>query len=142
MNGAIASMAWRPCSASRRRPLKRRERFRHEEEPSSFASASIDSSGDSSGIRSKCLRGLKTVVSQLEGETAVVGRQYAVLIAIDKYKNWMALRNPVKGAREIEDILSKRYFITDFRELYDEDAIKAGIIRLFNKCPGSHRIPS
>ena len=79
------------------------------------------------------LRGLKTVVVQLAGETAVVGKQYAVLIAIDKYKNWMALRNPVKDAKEIEDILSRRYFISDFKELYDENATKAGIIKLFNK---------
>jgi hypothetical protein len=79
------------------------------------------------------LRGLKTVVSQLEGGTAVVGRQYAVLIGIDKYRNWMALRNPVRDAREIKEILSKRYFMTDFVELYDEAASKAGIIRLFNK---------
>ena len=79
------------------------------------------------------VRGLKTVVAQLEGETAVVGKQYAVLIAIDKYKNWMALRNPVNDAREIKDILSRRYYITDFMELYDEDATKAGIVKLFDK---------
>src|SRR5271157_986546 len=79
------------------------------------------------------LRGLKTVVSKLEGETVVVGKQYAVLIAVDKYETWMALRNPVEDAKEIKDILSRCYFITDFVELYNEDATKAGIIRLFNK---------
>ncbi|MGA2976938.1 MAG: hypothetical protein ABSF77_16650, partial [Spirochaetia bacterium] len=65
---------------------------------------------------------MKTVVSQLEGETAVVGKQYAVLITINKYENWMALQNPVEDAKEIKDILSRRYFITDFIELYDETA--------------------
>lgn len=79
------------------------------------------------------LRGLKTVVSQLEGETAVVGKQYAVLIAIDKYQNWMALRNPVEDAKEIKEILSRRYYFSDFMELYDEAATKADIIKLFNK---------
>src|SRR5271157_2860122 len=79
------------------------------------------------------LRGLTTVVSKLEGKTAVVGRQYAVLIAIDKYTNWMTLRNPVKDAREIKDILSQRYYISDFLELYDQNATKAGIIKLFSK---------
>ena len=79
------------------------------------------------------LRGLKTVVSQLEGEATIVGKQYAVLIAIDKYKNWMALRNPVKDAKEIKEILSRKYFMTDFIELYDETATKSGIIKLFNK---------
>ena len=78
------------------------------------------------------LRGLKVVINQLEGPTAAVGKQYAVLIAIDKYENWMALRNPVKDAQEIKDILARRYYITDFTELYDLDATKAGIIKLFN----------
>ena len=78
-------------------------------------------------------RGLKTVVSQLEGQSVAVGRQYAVLIAIDKYVNWMALRNPVKDAKEIREILSRRYYFSDFLELYDGAATKAGIIRLFDK---------
>ena len=63
----------------------------------------------------------------------VVGKQYAVLIAINKYQNWPALRNPVKDAKEIQEILSRRYYLSDFMELYDEDATKAGIIKLFNK---------
>lgn len=79
------------------------------------------------------LRGLKIVVRQLEGETAVAGRQYAVLIAVDKYQTWMALRNPVEDAKAIKDILVRKYFITDFIELYNQDATKAGIIKLFNK---------
>ena len=79
------------------------------------------------------LRGLKTVVGKLAGETAVVGKQYAVLIAIDKYKSWITLSNPVKDAREIRGILAKRYYVTDFMELYDEAATKAGIIKLFNR---------
>ncbi len=79
------------------------------------------------------LRGLNTVVSQLEGETAVVGKQYAVLIAVDRYKNWIALRNPVEDAKEIKEILSRRYFVSNFLELYDEAATKAGIIKLFNR---------
>jgi hypothetical protein len=77
-------------------------------------------------------RGLKTVVGQLEGVTATVGRQYAVLIAIDKYENWMTLQNPVKDAKEIREILSRRYYITDFLELYNEAATKAGIMKLFS----------
>lgn len=79
------------------------------------------------------LRGLKTVVSLLEGPTAVVGKQYAVLIAIDKYQSWTALQNPVKDAKEIKDILSRRYYFSNFLELYDEAATKAGIIKLFDK---------
>jgi Caspase domain len=77
------------------------------------------------------LRGLKTVISKLEGETSIIGRQYAVLIAIDKYQAWTALRNPVEDAKQIKEILSRRYLLTDFIELYDEAATKAGIIKLF-----------
>jgi hypothetical protein len=79
------------------------------------------------------VRGLKTIVSQLAGDDAAVGKQYAVLIAVDKYKSWTALRNPVRDAREIREILDRKYFVTDFLELYDEAATKAGIIKLFNR---------
>ena len=78
-------------------------------------------------------RGLQTVVAKLGGENAVVGKQYAVLIAIDKYSNWISLTNPVRDAREIRDILYRRYYITDVLELYDASATKAGIIRLFTR---------
>jgi hypothetical protein len=78
-------------------------------------------------------RGLQIVVSKLAGPSAVIGKQYAVLIAIDKYRNWGALRNPVADANDIKDILSRRYFISDFMELYDEDATKAGIMKLFDR---------
>jgi hypothetical protein len=79
------------------------------------------------------LRGLKTQVTQLVGQNAVVGKQYAVLIAINKYARWNALRNPVKDAREIREILSRRYYVQEFIELYDEEATKAGIIKLFDR---------
>ena len=79
------------------------------------------------------LRGLTTVVAKLEGTTQVVGRQYAVLIAIDRYQHWMALKNPVKDAKAIKGILARRYYVSDFVELYDGDATKAGIIKLFGR---------
>ena len=78
-------------------------------------------------------RGLKVQVTQLAGASAVVGRQYVVLIAIDKYAHWNALRNPVKDAKEIKEILSRRYYVDEFVELYDEAATKAGIIKLFDR---------
>ncbi len=79
------------------------------------------------------LRGLKTRVNQLVGQNAAVGNQYAVLIAINKYSHWNALRNPVKDALEIKGILSSRYYVNEFIELYDEEATKAGIIKLFDR---------
>jgi hypothetical protein len=76
-------------------------------------------------------RSLSVVVSQL-GDNCFVGKQYVFLIAIDKYEQWFPLGNPVKDAKEIRDILISRYFIDDIIELYDSDATKAGIIKIFN----------
>jgi len=78
-------------------------------------------------------RGLNAAVQQLAGQAAAVGTQYAVLIAINRYRDWNALRHPVEDAREIHEILSRRYFVDRFIELYDDAATKEGIIRLFNQ---------
>jgi formylglycine-generating enzyme required for sulfatase activity len=75
-------------------------------------------------------KGLEVRVREL-GSSAAAGRQYAVLIAIDRYNYWFPLKNPVKDALSIRDILSRRYYVDEFRELYDEEATKEGIIRLF-----------
>jgi hypothetical protein len=81
-------------------------------------------------------RGLQVQVGQLAGASAMVGRQYGVLIAINKYAHWNALRNPVKDAKEIKEILSRRYYVDEFIELYDEEATKAGMIKLFDRLIG------
>ena len=77
-------------------------------------------------------RGLEVVAKSLGGEHAVVGKQYAVFIAIDSYKEWMPLKNPVKDAREIRDILTSRYYVDQVLELYNVEATKEGILRLFD----------
>ncbi len=46
-------------------------------------------------------------------------------------ESWPALRNPVKDARQIKEILDRRYYVDQFIELYDGDASKAAVIRLF-----------
>ncbi|MDR0583643.1 MAG: SUMF1/EgtB/PvdO family nonheme iron enzyme [Treponema sp.] len=65
------------------------------------------------------------------GADTVIGKQWAVFIAIDRYKEWGPLSNPVKDAKEIRDILTERYFIDEVVELYDRDATAANIRRLF-----------
>ncbi|MDR0730539.1 MAG: SUMF1/EgtB/PvdO family nonheme iron enzyme [Treponema sp.] len=65
------------------------------------------------------------------GPDVVIGRQWAVFIAIDRYQEWGPLTNPVKDAREIRDILVDRFFIDEVVELYDADATAANIRRLF-----------
>ena len=77
-------------------------------------------------------RGLEIKVKEMAGEHAGVGRQYAVLIGIDRYQRWLPLKNPVSDATDIKKILSRKYYIDEFVELYDEAATKSGIIRLFS----------
>ena len=76
-------------------------------------------------------RGLDVRVRELGGQYATVGKQYVALIAIDRYRSWPGLKSPVKDATEIKEILGRRYFVDEFLELYDADATKAGINRLF-----------
>ncbi|OHD13715.1 MAG: hypothetical protein A2086_12250 [Spirochaetes bacterium GWD1_27_9] len=76
-------------------------------------------------------RGLIKKIKELD-ENATIGKQYAVLIAIDRYKYWQPLKNPVKDAKELKDILQKKYYVDECIELYNEDATKKGIFELFN----------
>jgi hypothetical protein len=59
------------------------------------------------------------------------GRQWAVFIAIDEYREWDTLLYPVKDAREIKNILLEHYHINETRELYNANATKAAITQLF-----------
>jgi len=75
-------------------------------------------------------RGLNVLVKQLDpGYRA--GKQFLFIIAIDNYKFWPPLKNPVKDAKEIRDILASRYYIDEVTELYNESATKANIIKEF-----------
>jgi hypothetical protein len=60
-----------------------------------------------------------------------VGRQYAVIIGIDQYREWPPLKNAVADAREIRRILADRYYLDEFIELYDQQATSGAIRRLF-----------
>ena len=75
-------------------------------------------------------RGLTTVVRQLD-ETLPVGTQYLLIIAISRYRHWVALENPVKNAIAIKESLMSRYYMDEVIELYDEAATKLNIIRQF-----------
>ncbi len=75
-------------------------------------------------------RGLQTVVKKLD-KSYTVGKQYLLIIAIDKYKYWNSLKNPVKDAKEIKDILINKYYIDEVIELYNEEATKENILKKF-----------
>ena len=77
-------------------------------------------------------RGLNVVARAVTGDPAFdAGRQYAVIIGIDKYREWPALRSAVSEAQAIKKALAERYVIDKFYELYDDDATAANIRRLF-----------
>jgi hypothetical protein len=61
---------------------------------------------------------------------SAVGKQWAVFIAIDRYQEWGPLKNPVKDAKEIRDILLETYYVDEVHELYDQEATAAGIRQL------------
>jgi len=77
-------------------------------------------------------RGLAVVASSIAGQDIQIGKQYAILIGIDTYHEWNPLRNPVKDAQAIKEILQRRYYIDEFMELYNEDATSSGIRKLFS----------
>jgi len=76
-------------------------------------------------------RGFRVVAEDDLGAQVQIGKQWAVFIAIDKYREWAALANPVKDARELRNILVQNYFIDEVRELYNEQATAENIRRLF-----------
>ncbi len=78
-------------------------------------------------------RGLEVTAKKVAGSDVRIGKQYAVLIAIDRYAEWTPLRTPVRDAKEIKRILEKRYYIDNIIELYDGEATAAGIRRLFSR---------
>ena len=59
------------------------------------------------------------------------GKQWAVFIAIDEYREWGSLLYPVKDAQEIKKILLEHYYIDEIREVYNRNATAAAIRRLF-----------
>ncbi len=77
-------------------------------------------------------RGLSVMARAIVGSDDFdVGRQYAVIIGIDKYDEWPSLNGAAAEAKTVRRVLAERYFIDEFIELYDRDATAAGIRRLF-----------
>ena len=68
--------------------------------------------------------------------TAVVGKQYALLIAINSYQHWQELCYPVADTKELEDILKKNYHFDEIHSLYDKDATIKNINEKFKYLQG------
>ena len=75
---------------------------------------------------------LAAVAQALVGSpTFDVGRQYAVIIGIDRYTEWPSLKGAVAEAKKVRDVLAARYYIDEFVELYDTDATAENIRKMF-----------
>ena len=77
-------------------------------------------------------RGVQTTVEEPDPDLKV-GKQYLAVIAISEYEQWIPLHSPVEDAKEIKDIITSRYYIDKVYELYDREATKANIMKLFVK---------
>jgi len=59
----------------------------------------------------------------------VIGKYYALIIGIDKYKGvWTPLNNAVNDAKAIETLLKTKYKFDHFKTLYNEQAGRVSII--------------
>jgi hypothetical protein len=79
-------------------------------------------------------RGLTIIARQVTGQPDFeIGRQLAVIIGIDRYKEWPALRSAVDEARKVKEVLARRYFMDEFIEVYDEAATARALRQLFSQ---------
>jgi uncharacterized caspase-like protein len=78
-------------------------------------------------------------VEDIEMDLNDKGKNYMLLIAIDKYKNWKSLSNAVKDARDLKAVLKEKYGFADeniFEYLNEEatpDAIREAFVKLKEK---------
>lgn len=77
-------------------------------------------------------RGLRIRIKNLDSVNEV-GKQYLVLIAINRYRHWTPLKGPKKDAEDIREILESRYYVDEVLKLYDEEATKGRIIELLKQ---------
>lgn len=61
------------------------------------------------------------------------GKQYLVVIALDKYKNRLPLQDRVKDAKDIKKSIYSKYEVDELLELYDFDATNKNINEIFLK---------
>lgn len=64
-------------------------------------------------------------------ELIKTGKQYLVVIALDKYKNRLPLQDRVKDAKDIRKLLYTKYEVDELLELYDFDATFKNINDIF-----------
>ncbi len=79
-------------------------------------------------------RGLALIAREVTGSANFdIGKQYAVLIGIDRYQNWLPLKSAVAEAKNFKRVLAENYYIDEFIELYDGEATAVNIRKLFTQ---------
>ena len=63
--------------------------------------------------------------------TIKLGKQWLVIIGINNYLEWNNLQYPADDAKKIKNILKKKYQIDNVLELYNQQATKENIIKIF-----------
>ena len=71
----------------------------------------------------------------LDFDVGGTGKNFMLVLAVDRYKYWKSLKNPVKDANDVKSILMKRYgFAQDnVYELYNEDVNLDKVQQVFAK---------
>lgn len=77
-------------------------------------------------MRGDPLKGLNLSTAKKEME---IGNYYALIIGVDKYNGtWAQLKNAVRDAQSIEEILKAKYKFDKFMTLYDVQATRTSIL--------------
>lgn len=76
-------------------------------------------------------KGLIAAAAENLGPSVIIGKQYALFIAINTYRTWPALKKPVVHARDLSDTLRQTCYIDEVIQLYNQDATYQNIVKTF-----------
>lgn len=71
----------------------------------------------------------------LDFDVGGTGKNFMLVLAVDRYRHWKSLKNPVKDANDVKNVLMKRYGFAqeNVYELYNEDVNLEKVRKVFTK---------
>lgn len=71
----------------------------------------------------------------LDFDVGGTGKNFMLVLAVDRYKYWKSLKNPIKDANDVKKVLMKRYGFAqeNVYELYNEDVNLEKVRKVFAK---------
>lgn len=97
--------------------------------PVNIGTSDFLANNDTNLYRGDPLKGLNLSTAKKEME---IGNYYALIVGVDKYSDpWTKLKNAVRDAKAVEDMLKSKYKFDKFIALYDEQATRSAIIEKF-----------